>query len=259
MNSGRNIAFIGAGNVATHLVRALAPAVQAVLSRTYEHAVDLAQSCGVPCASSDFSDLSELRPDIIIISVADSAVADIVNAIGPLDWNPLVLHTSGTVGKESLAGISTRTGVLYPLQTFSRSAKVDISEVPFFIETADSEDLPLVEELAKRMSTHVRYADAERRRVLHVAGVFASNFPNIMFEIVQDVLATAGYPLETVRPLVYAMVDKAFAVGPHAAQTGPARRGDRDVIASHAAMLPEDKAEIYNILSNYIIASHEQD
>ena len=72
-------------------------------------------------------------------------------------------------------------------------------------------------------------------------------------------LASAGYGLEVVEPLVRAMVDKAFAIGPHAAQTGPARRGDLDVIERQKAALPSDLREIYSVLTDKIINSHKNE
>ncbi len=250
------IALVGTGNVASHLAEAFGNRIGMIVSRDLLKAEALAKECGA-AGSGDYESLKAYSPEMIIVSVADHAVADVVAALGGTFDQPLVVHTSGTVPKEVLSPISDRTGVLYPLQTFSKGVFVDMRTVPFFTESAKPEDIAIVDALANSISDTVHHADASQRQVLHVAGVFSSNFVNILLEMVGDVLGSADYPLSTVRPLVEATVTKAFTAGPHAAQTGPAKRGDRDVMAKHAAMLPDDKRRVYELLSEYILKSHK--
>ena len=252
------IVLVGAGNVASHLSKALGDSIVAVCSRNIEHARNLASPIGAE-ATDDFSRLAEFSPDIVILSIADNATAEVVAAIGSIESKPLVVHTSGTVEKEALLPISPRTGVLYPLQSFSAGVDVDIREVPFFTEAAEEADYAIVDEVARIISPHVHHADAEHRRVLHIAGVFSNNFPNILLECVGRILGSAGYPLDVVRPLLKGTVDKTFAVGPHEAQTGPARRGDFDVISRQYQSLPDDLKPVYKELTTLILRSHNID
>lgn len=254
------IVLVGAGNVASHLAAALASRglLAAVAGRTPARVAELAASVGVP-ALPDYASIEPLAPDVVLLSVADSAIVPVAEAIGHLSGEPLVLHTSGTVGMEALRPVSCRTGVLYPLQTFSKGTPVDMSRVPFFTEAADSVDLDIVDAIALSMSSHVLHADAERRRTLHIAGVFTSNFTNVLLESVQRLLAADGYGLDTVRPLLEATVAKAFAIGPHAAQTGPARRGDTAVTQRQLEALPEGLKGVYAALTDLIIFYHKND
>lgn len=249
------IVLVGAGNVASHLAKALAPHLSGIYSRNTTHAKTLADAVGVE-VSGGLSQVGETSPKIIIVSVADKAVAEVAATIGALDCNPLVLHTSGTIGMEMLSPVCGRVGVLYPLQTFSAGTPVNMSEVPFFTETAFESDLEIADSVARLISQHVYHADASHRRVLHIAGVFTSNFTNILLESTQEVLAGGGYGLEVVKPLIEATVAKAFAVGPHAAQTGPARRGDFEVINRQEAALPDHLRQVYTTLTNLILRSH---
>ena len=250
------IALVGAGNVATHLAPALGKNLVALVGRTPEKARALGERCGVK-TSGELSELRRLRPDVIIISVSDKGIADLAATIGNLGYEPLVLHTSGTVGMEALEPISRRTGVLYPLQTFSAQAELDISKVPFFTEASRESDLEITDTIARSISPVVNHADAGRRRVLHIAGVFTSNFTNVLLESVETVLAPAGYSLDVVRPLLEVTVAKAFAMGPHDAQTGPARRGDFAVLDRQLAALPEHLKDSYTALSNLILHNHK--
>ena len=256
MTQPTDIAIVGCGNVASHLAKALNGSVSCIANRTLAHALPLAEAIGARAVA--LHDLREVRPAVIIVSLADHAVADVVSAVGKLDYAPLVVHTSGTLPKEILLEISPRTGILYPLQTFTRDCEVDMSRVPFFNEAARADDLDIIDGIASTISKSVHHADAAKRKSLHIAGVFTSNFTNILLEGVERVLAPEGYDLEVVRPLLEATVAKAFAIGPHAAQTGPARRGDHAVIRAHEQALPDDLRVVYHTLSEAILKSHNQ-
>lgn len=247
------IALVGSGNVATHLAGTLAPYLCGIYSRTAQHAGALASRMGVP-VHGQLADVAGSGADVIIISVADQAIVDVAEEIGPVESMPLVLHTSGTIAKEALARISPRTGVLYPLQTFSRDVPVDMATMPFFIETAQTSDKEIAASIGHLMSPHIHYADAARRRTLHIAGVFTSNFTNVLLEAVERILAPHDYSLDVVRPLAEATIAKAFRVGPHAAQTGPARRRDDAVIAAQSEAIADPTLrEAYDVLTRLII------
>lgn len=251
------IAFVGSGNVASHLAVGLHEAgheILGVLSRTHANARELAEKIGCE-ALPDASSLSDINPDAVILSIADAAAISVIESL-PTMPSAVVLHTSGTLPQEILLPISPNAGILYPLQTFSRNVAVNLAEVPFFIEGATERAADVAGQLARSLSPNVHYADAEHRKALHIAGVLSCNFPNFLWECCGRILEEAGYPFKVVEPLVRATVDKAFSVGPHAAQTGPARRGDVEVIEAHIRALPPELAEIYRRLSNEIIKSH---
>lgn len=252
------VAIAGAGNVASHLAGALrvSPVCElaAIASRNPAHAADLARSVGAsPC---DYSRLLSFDPDVIIVSVADRAMHEVVEQIGPAGESVLALHTSGTLDKNCLSPISPRTGIFYPFQTFTKGFGVDMTEVPFFIETAFPADMSIAEELARSISGHVYASDEERRRHLHIAGVFTSNFVNVLLGVVDEELAAAGYPPEVAVPLLRQTIEKASAIGTYAAQTGPAVRGDEAVMKSQEATLPQEYRAVYRALSELIMKKH---
>lgn len=152
-----------------------------------------------------------------------------------------------------LAPASDSVAVLYPLQTFSRGAHLDLRHVPFFTEASDTAALEVIDGYAHMLSPVVRHADSRQRTVLHIAGVMSCNFVNYLWRLTAEELGREGYGFELVRPLVEATLDKAFAIGPEAAQTGPAARGDLATIQKHISMLPADTAAIYDLLSQAII------
>lgn len=254
--ANKRIALAGAGNVATHLAAAFARAESIDLiyigDRTAEHARALADEVGVAAAGSlgAISQLADL--DVIVVSVADSGIEDVAAAIGPHVAEPLTVHTSGTVSKHVLEAVSPRTGILYPLQSFTAGVAADLGRVPFFIETAQAADYPLLEDLARSLSPRVYHADERLRGILHIAGVYTNNFVNVMLLEAERLLGREGLGLEVVEPLVRATVDKAFAIGPLAAQTGPARRGDSEVVRRQLERLPDDMKPVYETVSQLI-------
>lgn len=255
----RNICIAGTGNVASHLARAVAAGnhrLAGIFSRHAAHAAEAAASYG--CMHGEYSRLAQAKPDIVIVSVADSGIADTVNAIGKLPDDTIVLHTSGTVSMDALAPVSPRHGILYPLQSFTKNADVHIDEVPFFTEASDEETLAAADALAQDIGARAYHADENVRRTLHIAGVMTNNFVNILLLEAQRLLEAKGIGPEAIRPLAEMTVRKAFAMTPRQAQTGPARRGDTEVIESQYNALPEHLRPAYRELTNLILKEFQQ-
>ncbi len=252
----RRIIIIGSGNVATHLARALSNVarVEAISSRHPDNARALATQIPGCKASDSLTDLPA-DADFYIIAVADDQVATVADALP--DVKGIVAHTSGSVPIEALAR-HQRRGVFYPLQTFSKNAQIDISQVPFLIEASDSLTAEALRALASELSRTVVDADSTLRSHIHVAAVFTCNFPNFMWSCAAELLEKDGLDLNIMRPLLYATLDKALAIGPEAAQTGPARRGDLHVIEKHMASLPPALARLYQILTDHIIDKYKE-
>lgn len=234
------IAIIGRGNVAGHLAEALAGKADAVVVNPHT--------------------LEELPDDadIILISVNDDAIREValkcVVTLGN-HANTLIAHTSGSVGIEVLNGCSDKTGVFYPLQTFSRNVPLEYHEIPFFIEGSDTEASDRLADLARMISGHVYEADSDKRRRLHIAAVFACNFSNYLVSVADTLLQEQDMDYRVLLPLLKETVRKLEKVSPADAQTGPAARGDRKVITKHLqALSPHpDFRQIYSLLSESII------
>lgn len=256
------IVFIGAGNVATHLAPAFEKCgvghVCQVYSRSENSAQDLCDKLAGATAVTDASAI-ELDADVYVVSLVDHAVADVLAAVKEAmdkadirNDKALWLHTSGSLPMETLAGMSDNRGVFYPLQTFSRSVDVNMTRVPIFIEGNSEEVTGRVKAMAGAVSRTVHYADGDLRRRMHIAAVFACNFTNYMFTVADDLLRADGLSLEMLYPLIQETMRKAMEGSPAAGQTGPAVRGDHEVVERHASMLPADLAAIYRQLSDAI-------
>ena len=62
------------------------------------------------------------------------------------------------------------------------------------------------------------------------------------------------------RPLIYETAHKVMSMTPHDAQTGPAKRGDKQVLQMHMSMLQgrEDLLNIYKLFTESIQKSFEE-
>jgi len=253
LNEIQNIVLIGAGNVATHFGIAIQKTGRQILqvySRTESSAKQLAEKL-----NTDYThDLEKINreADLYIISVSDSATG--VMAVKLRLNDRMIVHTSGSISMEILRKCSGSFGVLYPLQTFSKSREVDFSTVPICIEANTNENLKKLKELGEDISRKVVEIDSEHRKILHLAAVFACNFSNFMYRIADKLLSENNSEFELLRPLILETAMKVQEMSPKDAQTGPAIRNDERIIIDHFKMLknyPELKS-IYRILSEGI-------
>jgi len=250
------ITLIGAGNVATHLGQALARVAEVVqvVSRNIESAQRLSNLIGGDCIASSSLDEVKCGSDFYLIAVNDDSIKPIAESLP--DYPGIWAHTSGSVPADVFAGYKTNYGVFYPLQTFTRDVKVDVSEIPFFIEGNSSVARQCLASLARMLSGRVEYADSIRRGRLHVSAVFACNYANLMWLIADELLKKDDLDITYMMPLLKETLKKLSNVSPREAMTGPARRGDREVIRKHIEMLAGDDRKIYKILADRILEEY---
>ena len=251
------VSIIGSGNLAWHLAPALDNAgyvVKEIYSRNPGNAEALTERLyqAEVKASLDFSTSPS---SIFIIMTSDDAIKEVATEI-ILPDEACLIHTSGSQPLDILQFAATsNTGALYPLQTFSKGKRVDFKTVPIFIETSNEETEKILMALAKAISNQVRKISSQDRKALHVAAVFASNFTNHMLTLSKDILQKNSLSFELLKPLISETIHKSLTVGPENAQTGPAFRGDLEILDRHIEFLKEDKTleEIYKLISQHII------
>ena len=116
-----SVIILGAGNVATHFFKAFSEAENVSVIQWFDRTLKSIDAYKNVVDITD--DLSKLKDaDIYILAVSDDAISQLSSQL-PFE-NKLVVHTSGSVGIYDLDKKHKR-GVLYPLQTFSKNAKMD--------------------------------------------------------------------------------------------------------------------------------------
>ena len=230
-----NIVIIGKGNVATNLDYAF-------------------RKKGIACQMvSSREGLDELpQANVYIYAVKDEALASVVTQVQGRERS-LHLHTSGTMPITVFGEDKPHAGIFYPFQTFSKARLIeDFSTVPVFFEARGIDDISAVYSLALTITSHVYEATQHDRERLHVAGVFTNNFTNLMYTMAAELLQNTHIPFKALLPLIDETAAKVHTLSPRDAQTGPARRGDENVMNHHLELLNEEQRQVYQLLSDAI-------
>lgn len=248
------ITIIGSGNAATHMAAALKNAghkIVQVYSRDMQNAALLAYHV----KAEPVDDLQQIDPetDIFIIAVKDDAIGIVAEQVA--HHNKLMVHTSGATDMYALLAFTDKAGVLYPLQTFSKVKEINFRQVPLCVEGADHTIVRQIEGLAQSISNNVYRVDSAQRKILHLAAVFACNFPNYLYEVSRQLLIAKGLDFDLLRPLIFETAEKVQERLPVEVQTGPAVRNDSSTMNAHLKLLNEmpHLQEIYQLLSQGII------
>lgn len=254
------ITLIGAGRVATHLAKALKKQHQIVqiFSRDLQRAQALASQVNAR-AIHDMSQL-ESQTDLVIIAVSDQAISPVIQAISPYLPDHLIVHTSGSTSLSALQDSHRRAGVFYPLQTFSFEREVDWAATPLFVEATEQQDLAVLTQLANSLSQRVYQYSSQQRQTLHLAAVFACNFSNYCYDMAKQIVDAEQVDFSLLYPLITETANKATQNEPKQMQTGPAMRGDKNILNMHSQLLAvaqrPDLKNIYTLMSDGIYHRH---
>ena len=249
------VTLIGAGNLATQLGKSLKKA-GVIISQVYSRTEDSARTLGELLEAEWLTDIKALRDeaDIYIFSVKDSVLCELISEVCKGRGEKLFLHTAGSMPMSCFEGKALHYGVFYPMQTFSKSKDVDFERIPVFIEGNSIETEDVIRSLANKLTQRVIRLSSADRKYLHLAAVWACNFTNYCYTVASDILGEHSIPFDVMLPLINETTDKIQKISPMEAQTGPAVRGDRNVMNKQLELMngKEDLQELYQMLSKGI-------
>lgn len=257
------ISLLGSGRVSFHLAKALLAKghhITQVYARDFEKTQKFAEKIQAKACQS----LQEFQAsDLIILAVSDSAIAEIVMQVHEIFPETLMVHTSGSTDIEVISHVHEKAGVFYPLQTFSLERDVDWSATPLFVEAITDVDQELLLDLANSLSNRVYQYTSKQRLTLHLAAVFACNFSNYCFDMAKQTVDAEQVDFSLLYPLMLETAKKATENDPKQMQTGPAVRGDQNILAMHDGLLAQaerdDLKQVYQLLSDGIMKRHHSD
>ncbi len=180
--------------------------------------------------------------DLLVIATPDDAVAQVAAAVAP-EPETVVLHLSGSLGLDVLAP-HPRRAALHPLVALPNAADGArrLTEGVTFAVAGD----PIAAEIVGCLGGRAVAVADEHRAAYHAAACIAANHVVALLGQVERVAATAGLDLEAFLGLTRAAVDDVGRLGPRAALTGPARRGDYATLAAHRDALAPEERPAYN-------------
>jgi len=242
------VIVIGSGNVAQHLISAFLQSTEIELVQVYARSKSALQKFdGQIAVTSNLNQITQA--DLYLIAVSDDAIGSLSVQL-PFEGR-LVAHTSGSVSIDRIDSKNV-PAVFYPLQTFSKNKPVDFRTIPICLET-NPQDFPLLEKVARGISSHIYQLDSDQRKALHVAAVFVNNFTNHLYAIGHEICVDNGIPFDILKPLIRETAEKIMTLAPSDAQTGPAKRNDVSTIRKHLEFLSDDNQKnIYNLLTQSI-------
>jgi predicted short-subunit dehydrogenase-like oxidoreductase (DUF2520 family) len=241
--------LVGPGRAGLSLGTALQRAghqAAGVLARSSGAASDAAGE--LECRALEWAD--ELPPaDLLILAVSDDSIEEVAGRLAPAAGAVrFAVHLSGLKPVAALRPLSVagpRIGAFHPLQTLPNP--VDGAAVlpgAWVAVTADDAELrEFLEDLALSISARPFPLPDSYRDLYHAAAAASSNYVITTLALAEALFGLVGVPFEAARPLVAAVTDNAFRLGPLAALTGPIARGDigtvRGQLAAVARWAPE--------------------
>lgn len=243
------VGIIGSGNVAWHLAHGFLQSsdfeVAWIVGRNEKTLSELSSGTGI----KTYSKYPDETVDLVLICVNDDSIQEVLNQL-PSSCN--IAYTSGTVSLDKLSFQQQNSGVFYPLQSFTKGRTVELKEVPFLIEASNEGFAKTLESIAEKLSNNVQRMNSDQRKQLHISAVFSNNFVNHLLLLAQEHLKDKNIDKAILNPLIGETIHKALDLGPFEAQSGPARRSDRQTIQTHLNELEGIQKDIYRLISESI-------
>ncbi|MGC6414421.1 MAG: DUF2520 domain-containing protein [Bacteroidia bacterium] len=187
--------------------------------------------------------------DFVFITTSDQKVIDAIKEVGAYSEN--IIITSGGIHMRELPQF---VSVFYPLYSFSIYSDIDWSKVPVFLEYNNVVSISF-KKLLEKLQLRWTFLNSDDRNKVHLAAVFVNNFTNANLIAAKEVLTHFRInKFEYLIPILMQTADKVLTNDPKDSQTGPAIRGDEDVIKHHIELLKslDEEKDLYILLSKYI-------
>lgn len=227
---GRTLRIIGPGRAGLSLARALAGAGWVVAP---------------PLGRGDDPTDAAAGVEVVVIATPDDVIARVAAAVRPVD-GCVIVHLAGSLGLEVLAPHVARASI-HPLVSLSDPdlGASRLAGGAWFAVAGDPVAGQIVVDLGGRA---VVVAD-EHRAAYHAAACIASNHLVALLGQVERIAGPVGVPLEAYLDLARGSLDNVAALGPAAALTGPAARGDSATLTRHRAALDPSERAAYDALA----------
>ena len=145
------------------------------------------------------------------------------------------------------------------MQSLNKKKDIDFSKVPLCLYVNNEAYKTSLEQFAQSLSSQTCFMTDDQRQYLHIAAVFANNFTNHLLGISKEILDKHNIPFS----LLYSIIDRTIeniktSDDIFSLQTGPAVRGDLNIINQHLNKLSLKERELYSTISKSIIEYHKK-
>lgn len=190
--------------------------------------------------------------DLVLLAVTDRSIASVAAEFPAT--SAIVMHASGALR-------SVRDGFsLHPLRVLPPPGEAsDLSGSLLVFEGSHREVARSIADHSGARLAEILPAD---KALYHAAAVFASNYAALMLDIASELMAAAGLEEQELRDpiarLAASAIENWAAHHPAPARfTGPAARGDGEILDRHRQALQGDEEilKIYRLLAARIVAT----
>jgi predicted short-subunit dehydrogenase-like oxidoreductase (DUF2520 family) len=173
---------------------------------------------------------------------------------------PLVFHCSGALASSELLALQSigwQVASCHPILSFAQFDRA-LQQFPGTACALEGDDLAvaMLTNLFVAIGAQCFVLPAAQKLLYHAGAVFISNFLPVLQQTARELWTASGVPPDIIQKLAPTMLDQVsqnvIALGPKAALTGPAARGDVELVAAQAQALAAwnpDAAEAYRGLS----------
>jgi predicted short-subunit dehydrogenase-like oxidoreductase (DUF2520 family) len=191
--------------------------------------------------------------EVVIIGTPDDLIEPTASSLadeGALGEGQMAIHLSGATSLGALSApqaAGAEVLSVHPLQTFP-DIDAALARIPgsgIAVTALSEAGYVLGERLARDVGGRsFRLAD-ESKPIYHAAAVFASNYLVAITALADELFRDAGMPEPAglFLPLQRATLDNVASMGPAAALTGPAIRGDAGTVAANLEALAKHAPE----------------
>ena len=183
--------------------------------------------------------------DLVLLCVPDDSVAEVAASINVRD-DVVVAHCAGSRTLDELS-THVRVASIHPLAVLSTT---ELGAQRLAGATYCVAGDPLADDVVTSLGGRIIRLRDDQRTVYHAAAVVASNHLVALMAQVQHLSESIGLELDDFVGLAQQSLDDVRAVGPEAALTGPASRGDLATIDAHLAAIDEADRSAYVAMAN---------
>ncbi|MDP3191833.1 Rossmann-like and DUF2520 domain-containing protein [Rhodoferax sp.] len=260
----KTINLIGGGRVGQTLGRLLAQDGQVIvldlLTRTQASAELALAFIGSGRAARH---MSNMRPaDLWMLAVPDAQIAPVAAALAACDNLPpaTVFHASGALSADLLKPLQDkgwRVASAHCLLSFASPALAlqQFAGTPCALE-GEAQALAELRPLFTRLGAQCFDVRTQDKMLYHAGAIFATNFLPVLQDLAEQLWQHSGMPQPMVQHLRASLlqnaVDNITRLGPQAALTGPAARGDTALVAAQGLAVQQWNAsagQAYQALS----------
>ena len=178
--------------------------------------------------------------DLLVLATPDSEIKRVAHQVEP-DGTTVVAHLAGARGLELLAPHPRRAAV-HPLVALPNAELGSRRLVGGWFAIAGD---PLAAEVVRSLKGRSFRVDDADRATYHAAAAIASNHLVALLGQVERLSTQVGVPFEAYLDLAADTLANVAELGPRAALTGPAARGEDATIRRHVRALPADERRAY--------------